>query len=162
MNRRYSVNWNPSVNRRYSVNSNPPVNRRYSVNSNPSVNRRYSISLNPSVNRRYSANSNPSVNRRYSVNSNDDAKLSHNQINSKDQATLEIFYVKKSNNMIGWENLGGLNSRARPLNCLQWMNQSVVSVDVYPCAKNQHHSSIHSWHIIEPMLGKCIWMDWIN
>ena len=47
----------------------------------------------------------------------------------------------------------GRNSRARLLNYLKWRNQYAFSIDAYPHAKNQYHSSRYSWHIAALIMG---------
>ena len=81
------------------------------------------------------------------------------KIKSKDQAILEISYVKKSRNLINWE-----NSITRLLKNLKWLNQFAVFTTVYPHEKNQHHASIHSWNPEDLIMGivfgmpRCVWL----
>lgn len=43
----------------------------------------------------------------------------------------------------------GPKLKNKNVNSLKWLNQFAVSMDTYQYVKNQHHSSIQSWHIAD-------------
>ena len=80
-------------------------------------------------------------------------------MNSKDQAILEIFYGKKSSNVIGWENF---SLKILLLFHKKWPNQIAAFTDAYTHAKSQHHSSIQAWRIAELNTENYFWHAQMN
>ena len=63
---------------------------------------------------------------------------------SENQAILETFYEKESNNLIGRENLG-LKLKNQTVKLLGMTESICYFYGCLPkCKKNQHHSSLHS------------------